>query len=64
MQERADGIVETQLALGQPKTDSFRQYTLIVENHIGVSKTEVELIQSKISKMTSTQDNWSWFSRA
>jgi len=48
LQERQDGIVEIQLFVRKTRLDSFRHYTLFVENKIGSSSKIVELEQSKI----------------
>jgi len=45
LQDRADGIVEAQLYIPQVRQDSFRKYTLVVENPVASKESTVELIQ-------------------
>ena len=47
VQDRSDGVMETQLFLKQVVPQSFRAYTLVAENSISANTAKVKLIQSK-----------------
>jgi hypothetical protein len=48
-QDRTDeDIIETMLFLRQVTPESFRRYTVVAENIVGVRKHDVQLLQSKV----------------
>jgi len=56
--ERNDGVTETQLFVRQARKSSFRIYSLVAENKVGVTKEEVELFQKdKIATKQHKADN-------
>ena len=44
LQDKRNGILETQLFIRRTKASSFRTYTVVADNGIGVAKNDVELV--------------------
>ncbi len=51
MQDRSDGVMESQLFLRQVVPQSFRAYKLVAENSISATTADVELVQSQGSQI-------------
>jgi len=45
LQDRSDGCLETRLYIGKVLENSFRWYTVVAENNIGMTRTRVRLTQ-------------------
>ena len=45
LQDKRNGILETQLFIRRTKASSFRTYTVVADNGIGVAKNDVELVR-------------------
>ena len=45
LQDKRNGILETQLFIRRTKASSFRTYRLVADNGIGVAKNDVELVR-------------------
>lgn len=48
LQDRSDGCLETKLYIGKVFEHSFRWYTVVAENNIGVTRTGVRLMQGEL----------------
>jgi len=46
-QDRTDDVIEVQLYLSQVSSDSFRRYTLVVENAVAKRTHDVRFLRSK-----------------
>jgi len=52
LQDRSDGVMETKLFMRRTLPASFKKYTLVAENSVGIKREDVELVRSEYRTQT------------